>query len=97
MARQAQYQEKYDALRDLLAGALGGHRPYSDNRFVVDAWNGVRVQGVEAFALLDGHDEYLDGLGWAPDPVRQWHVSLLFEDGRWKLAEVYSLDYTTGP
>ncbi|MDQ3756316.1 MAG: hypothetical protein M3394_00475 [Actinomycetota bacterium] len=93
-ARAVQYQEKYDALKDILQDPL--YRPYSDNRFVVDSWSGVEVVGDAAFALLDGHDEFYDGAGWSADDVRQWQISLLLEDGQWKFADVKGLDYNAG-
>jgi hypothetical protein len=90
VAQATQYQEKYEALKLELSEV--GYRPYDDNRFVVDQWQGVRISGADAFALLQGHDEYLDeSAGWSPDPVRQWQVNLHLEQGSWKLVDQKSV------
>jgi hypothetical protein len=90
VAQATQYQEKYEALKLELSEV--GYRPYDDNRFVVDQWQGVRISGADAFALLQGHDEYLDeSTGWSADPVRQWQVNLHLEQGSWKLVDQKSV------
>lgn len=63
--------------------------PFYDNRFVVSRWQGVSVQDGEAFVLLLGHQEYQnEDRSWQVDGDDQWQISLVLEDGAWKLSSV---------
>lgn len=94
-SRQTQYTEKRAALELLVRNDPGP--TYIDNRFVVDAWSGVSTNGATAFALLDGHDTYLDSRShtWEPDSTAQWQIKLAYEDS-WKLVEVKAFSDNCG-
>lgn len=67
------------------------YQAYQDNRFVVDSWQGVTIDGSNASVLLKGHDSYFDARGWADDTSRQWQLQLALESGTWKLVSQQSL------
>jgi hypothetical protein len=63
--------------------------PFYDNRFVVSLWQGVSVRNDDAFVLLLGHQEYQnEDRSWQADADDQWQISLVLEDGAWRLSSV---------
>jgi hypothetical protein len=67
------------------------YRAYQDNKFVVDDWQGVKIDGSTASAVLNGHDSYYDAQGWADDQTRQWQLDLQLEGGAWRLKSQKSI------
>jgi hypothetical protein len=86
-AQAVQYDQHYKALK-LLLGENTNYEPFEDNRFVIDQWQGVRVNGASAFCLATAHDEVQRSGVWEAADSQQYQVSMVFEDGAWKLNEV---------
>lgn len=79
------------------------YRGYTDNKFVVDEWLGVELDGETARALLLAHQEYLtnpakdtaDEPRWTIDPVRKWQISLVRQGGEWKIYDQSQLSVSS--
>ena len=54
------------------------YEPYVSNKFVVESWQGVRVDGIQSYAQLAGHQEYKNEDGsWDVDLSKQYQVHLI--------------------
>jgi hypothetical protein len=61
------------------------YQAYQDNKFVVDQWQGVRINGDSALAVLLAHDTYLVGHSWKIDPVKQFQIEFRRAGKDWKI------------
>jgi hypothetical protein len=83
--------ETIDAI--LAADADPNYTNYSGYNFVVEEWQGVRVNGMAGFALVAAHERwYFEDATVKDDATQQFQLEVAKEDGRWKLVHETAVD-----
>jgi hypothetical protein len=70
------------------AAADPSYVSFIDNDVVVEEWQGVRINGNDAFAVFKGYERRkFPGEGWQDDQEGQWQAHVTNESGTWKLVD----------
>lgn len=82
-------EEIYSQFKEILAvdNAANFDNHFDDLQLSVSDWQGVQVSPTIIHALFTSHFTYKSGASESTDAETQWRITLVSEEGTWKISE----------